>query len=263
MLTVRHDDADVLAGLEAGADDYVAKDSAPELVLARVQRLIQYRQMVGLPMLNQQLVQVGRLMAGIVHEIRGPLSVIRGSAELLRLSTAARRPRSPVGRLDPPRHAAAPGSARSPDGGRPVRPRPAPGPWTSPPLVREAVDLFVKGLPPQNRGVRIEVDCDRAVPRVRADAGRLIQVLINLLTNAHQAITRSGTEGRHHRSASDARRGVGELLGQDRRRRRRARASPRSTSTADLRALLHHQGRGTRLRALPRLRDPRRSRGAG
>ena len=41
MLTVRHDDTDVLAGLEAGADDYVAKDSAPELILARVQRLVQ------------------------------------------------------------------------------------------------------------------------------------------------------------------------------------------------------------------------------
>ena len=39
--------ADVLAGLEAGADDYVAKDSAPELVLARVQRLVQYRQLVS------------------------------------------------------------------------------------------------------------------------------------------------------------------------------------------------------------------------
>ena len=86
MLTVRHDDNDVLAGLQAGADDYVAKDSAPELILARVRRLVQYRQLVALAMLNRQLVQVGRLLAGIIHEIRGPLSVIRGSAELLRLS---------------------------------------------------------------------------------------------------------------------------------------------------------------------------------
>src|SRR5580704_13754043 len=83
MLTVRHDDTDVLAGLEAGADDYVAKDSAGAIVLGRVRRLIQFRQMSGLAMLNQQLVQVGRLLAGIVHEIRGPQAVIRGSAELL------------------------------------------------------------------------------------------------------------------------------------------------------------------------------------
>src|SRR2546421_607758 len=52
MLTVRHDDTDVLRGLEAGADDYVAKDSAAELVLARVQRLVQYRQLVSHAMLN-------------------------------------------------------------------------------------------------------------------------------------------------------------------------------------------------------------------
>ena len=86
MLTVRHDDSDVLAGLEAGADDYVAKDSAGAIVLGRVRRLIQFRQMSSMAMLNQQLVQVGRLLAGIVHEIRGPLAVIRGSAEVLQLS---------------------------------------------------------------------------------------------------------------------------------------------------------------------------------
>jgi len=58
MLTVKHDDTDVLAGLQAGADDYVAKDSAPELILARVRRLVRYRQLVSLSMLNRQLVQV-------------------------------------------------------------------------------------------------------------------------------------------------------------------------------------------------------------
>jgi len=194
MLTVRHDDADVIAGLEAGADDYVAKDSASELILARVQRLIRYHQLVGMTMLNRQLVQVGRLMAGIIHEIRGPLSVIRGSAELLLLGRDPDDPDLPwvdsilrgtqvlQVRLDHLMSAvrAGPPQAQALD---------------LPPVIREAVDLFVKGLPPQNRGVRIQVDCDRAVHEVRADAGRLIQVLINLLTNAHQAITREGKEG--------------------------------------------------------------------
>src|SRR4051812_28288202 len=39
MLTVRDNEDDVLAGLEAGADDYVAKDSPAEIVLARGRRL--------------------------------------------------------------------------------------------------------------------------------------------------------------------------------------------------------------------------------
>src|SRR5262249_20923650 len=88
MLTVRHDDTDVVAGLEAGADDYVAKDADGAIILGRVRGLIEFRQMSGLAMLNQQLAQIGRLLTGIVHEIRGPLAVIRGHAELLRLRTA-------------------------------------------------------------------------------------------------------------------------------------------------------------------------------
>ena len=90
MLTVRDDAADVLAGLEAGADDYVAKDAAGEVVLARVRRLVRYRQMADSSVLNEQLAQVGRLLAGIVHEIRGPLTVIRGHAELLKMRAAGR-----------------------------------------------------------------------------------------------------------------------------------------------------------------------------
>lgn len=187
MLTVRHDDTDVLAGLEAGADDYVAKDSAPELILARVRRLIHYRHLVSLMMLNRQLVQVGRLLAGIIHEIRGPLSVIRGSAELLRLSldpqhvdfqwvdSILRGTQLLQARID---HLMA--TVRS-------------GPPQLEtvelcPLVAEAVDLFVKGLPPGGRGIRVEMSSDPSGALVQADAGRIIQVMIDLLNNAYQAI---------------------------------------------------------------------------
>jgi signal transduction histidine kinase len=194
MLTVRHDDADVLKGLEAGADDYVAKDSAAELVLARVQRLVQYRQLVSHAMLNRQLVQVGRLLAGIIHEIRGPLSVIRGSAELLSMN---RRPDDPdlqwvdsilrgthllQIRLDHLMATVRSGPAQL----RPVE---------LGSLVHEAVELFVKGLSPNNRGVRVQPECGRVGPSVLADAGRIIQVLIDLLSNAHQAIMSGAKEG--------------------------------------------------------------------
>jgi signal transduction histidine kinase len=190
MLTVRHDDSDVLAGLEAGADDYVAKDSAGEIVLGRVRRLIQFRQMSSLAMLNQQLVQVGRLLAGIIHEIRGPLSVIRGCAELLTLADIGEPNREWVEsilrnsqllqlRLD---HLVATIRNASSE----------PQVIELLPLLRESAELFVKGLSPAERRIKVETECDGTVPKVKADPGRLMQVVLNLLNNAHQALATSG-----------------------------------------------------------------------
>ncbi len=65
----------------------MAKDSeAGEVILARVDRLANYRKLASVAVLNEQLAQVGRLLAGIVHEIRTPLSVIRGHAELMQMT---------------------------------------------------------------------------------------------------------------------------------------------------------------------------------
>jgi len=195
MLTVRHDDSDVLAGLEAGADDYVAKDAASTIVLGRVRRLIEFRQMSGLAMLNQQLVQIGRLVAGIMHEIRGPLSVIRGSAELLRMNESLgdedsqwveailRNSHVLQLRLD---HLMAAVRNRSSD----VQV------IDLPPLIRESAELFVKGLSPSDRKIEIELECDALTPRVRVDAGRLMQVFFNLMSNAQQAVSSSNRGGR-------------------------------------------------------------------
>jgi signal transduction histidine kinase len=194
MLTVRHDDNDVLAGLQAGADDYVAKDSAPELVLARVRRLVQYRQLVSLAMLNRQLVQVGRLLAGIIHEIRGPLAVIRGSAELLRLNlnpddgnlqwvdSILRGTHLLQVRLEHLMSTvrAGPPQFQVVDLGA---------------LLYESVELFVKGLPPSGRAISVQAEIQTAPPPVWADAGRIMQVLIDLLSNAHQAIATTHRQG--------------------------------------------------------------------
>ncbi len=195
MLTVRHDDSDVLKGLEAGADDYVAKDSDPTIIIGRVGRLIQFRQMSGLTMLNQQLLQVGRLMAGIVHEIRGPLSVIRGSAELLRVCPAgdpdnAQWVESIVRncqilqlRLDHLMATVRGGSTtiKVVDLNE---------------LAAETVELFVRGLSPSERGIEVELRLDAAGARTRCDAGRLMQVLLNLLNNARQAILSARRTGK-------------------------------------------------------------------
>jgi signal transduction histidine kinase len=195
MLTIRHDDSDVVAGLAAGADDYVAKDSASEIVLGRVRRLIEFRQMSSLTMLNEQLVQVGRLLAGIVHEIRSPLSVIRGCAELLRLSVPPhdenaqwveailRNSHLLQLRLD---HLMA--TVRNSSSKVCVVD------LTS--LLNEAASLFVKGMPPSERKIEVVTECDCEALKIDADAGRLIQVLLNLLNNARQSILSASSQGR-------------------------------------------------------------------
>ncbi|GAC1473678.1 MAG: response regulator [Isosphaeraceae bacterium] len=187
MLTVRDNDADVLAGLEAGADDYVAKDSDPAIVLARIRRLIQFRQLASIAVLNEQLVQVGRLLAGIVHEIRGPLSVIRGSAELIRLQL---RPDDTFHQwVDPILRGAELLQVRLEHLMATVRSGPCVLDLVEVgPLVRESTELFLKGTDPRGLKITIEAILDEKVPYVRADAGRLIQVLLALLGNAHEAI---------------------------------------------------------------------------
>lgn len=195
MLTVRHDDRDVLAGLEAGADDYVAKDSAREIILARVRRLIEFRRLSSVSMLNQQLAQLGRLLAGIVHEIRSPLSVVRGSAELLRLNLDGADPNVQwvdsilrgtqvlQVRLE---HLMA--AVRS---GPPNIERVALGE-----LVRESASLFVKGLPPTERATAVEIVDEAGPIQVFADSGRLLQALLNLMGNAREAVLSLKTKGR-------------------------------------------------------------------
>ncbi|MBV8486891.1 MAG: hypothetical protein JO161_01300 [Planctomycetaceae bacterium] len=195
MLTVRHDDTDVLAGLEAGADDYVAKDAAPELVLARVSRLVQYRQFAVLAMLNRQLVQVGRLLTGIIHEIRGPLSVVRGSAELLRMSLPPKS--EDLQWVDSILRGTQVLQVRLDHLMSTVRVGPSkPQTLEIAPILRESADLFVKGLPLSNRGIQISVECSEDVPPAHVDPGRLLQVLFDLLSNAHQAISAAAQGGK-------------------------------------------------------------------
>jgi signal transduction histidine kinase len=186
MLTVRDDDRDIVAGLEAGADDYVAKDAPGEVVLARVRRLVRDRQMSRLAVLNDQLVQVGRLLAGIVHEIRGPLSVIRGNAEMMQMSLGAGHETARW--IEPILRNAQVLQVRLEHLMAAVRAGPIVlKPVELPGLIREASDLFLRGLDSRRGKLEIETTCDPALPPVLGDSGRLIQVILNLLSNAQDA----------------------------------------------------------------------------
>ncbi|MGE3822224.1 MAG: sensor histidine kinase [Isosphaeraceae bacterium] len=194
MLTVRDNDDDVLTGLEAGADDYVAKDAASSIVLARLRRLIQLRQLTSVAVLNEHLVQVGRLLAGIVHEIRGPLSVIRGSAELMKMQIGPGDPQEQW--IDPILRSAQLLQVRLEHLMATVRSGPAILELVEPsPLVRESTEMFLKGIDPRGHLLQIQTECEEPLPYVRLDAGRLIQVLLALLGNAQEAIAGLNRDG--------------------------------------------------------------------
>ena len=156
MLTVRGHDDDVLAGLEAGADDYLAKDEAGEIILARVRRLVQFRKLATISVLNEQLAQVGRLVAGIVHEIRAPLTVIRGNAELMAMELAGDAPAAQW--VEPILRSAKTLQVRLDHLMAAVRTGPSePTPVDVVPLLREAISLFLKGTDPRRGKVAVEL----------------------------------------------------------------------------------------------------------
>ncbi|WP_435017546.1 sensor histidine kinase [Tundrisphaera sp. TA3] len=194
MLTVRGHDDDILAALDAGADDYLNKDEPREIILARVNRLVEFRKLSTLSVLNEQLAQVGRLVAGIVHEIRGPLTVIRGNVELLGMELAEHPGKQWV---DPILRAAITLQVRLDHLMAAVRTGPSdPAPIDIRPVLREAASLFHKGTDARRSKVAVIVQAEERMPIVRADAGRMIQVLLNLLANAHEAILAERAEGK-------------------------------------------------------------------
>lgn len=193
----------VAAALAGGADEVLDPGDLPILAVGRVRRLVHFRQLAALAILNEQLAQVGRLVAGIVHEIRSPLTVIRGHAELMALELGPGHPAE--ARIEPILRNARTLQVRLDHLMAAVRISPRTAPILDVvPLVRESISLFEKGTDPSRGRVRIDLVVggpgDEAgagsIPWVRVDPGRLIQVVLNLLSNAHEAIVAERDSGR-------------------------------------------------------------------
>jgi signal transduction histidine kinase len=139
-------------------------------------------------------VQIGRLLAGLVPELRGPLAVIRGSAVLMRLQLAANDPH--LQWIEPILRNAQVLQVRLEHLMATVRSGPSKVEVLDiAPVVREASDLFLKGTDPRGNRVAIASDFADALPAVRADAGQLILLFLNLFGNAHEAISDTRTQG--------------------------------------------------------------------
>ncbi len=137
----------------------------------------------------ERLSALGELTAGVSHEIRNPLGIIRSSAELLRKKMAAYEPGNPVadiiveesGRLN----------TIITDFLNFAVPK---APHLLPTDVKEVVEKNLNFLDPQIRENHILVSRHYApdLPAVMADQGLLYQAFLNVFINAMQSMTSGG-----------------------------------------------------------------------
>ncbi|HEV8471050.1 MAG TPA: ATP-binding protein [Candidatus Limnocylindria bacterium] len=138
---------------------------------------------------SEKLAATGRLAASIAHEINNPLEAVQNALYLLQknvTATGTDRQYLEIASRETQRMSRILrqmlGFYRSAE---------AMTPTDVNALVEEAEGLVSKRL--RERGVHIANQLDPAVPRIRASADQLKQVLLNLLLNAADSMTKGGT----------------------------------------------------------------------
>ncbi len=146
-------------------------------------------------MRSERLASVGRLSAGLAHEIGNPIAALIGLEDLLLEGDLAAEPRDFVSRMRREterihRVAAICSTSRGPRPRRGRRTR-----TNEPTEVGAVIDDVTALVRPQKpfRGVRIEKELDEAL-HVALPASRLTQVLLNIVLNAGAAIAATGRD---------------------------------------------------------------------
>ena len=140
--------------------------------------------------LSEKLAAVGRLAAGVAHELNNPLGNVLLYAKLLLEDIPSADPRSRNAQHIVENTLRCKAIVRSlldyakQSGGETA--------WTDPnTIVKESVSLVGNAL--RLQAVTCQLDLDPALPMVRCDRRQIQQVLLNLIQNALEAIEHEGT----------------------------------------------------------------------
>jgi signal transduction histidine kinase len=139
---------------------------------------------------SERLAALGQLSAGLAHEIRNPLGVIRGSAEMLnrKLETSDAVASELAGYISGEVDRLSIMVARFLDFARPLHAE------TSPHQVTGLLDRALKSVGEQWQGgkVHIEREYQEDLPLVQLDENLCEQALVNLVQNAYEAMGSKG-----------------------------------------------------------------------
>jgi two-component system, NtrC family, sensor histidine kinase HydH len=139
---------------------------------------------------SERLAALGQLSAGLAHEIRNPLGVIKGSAETLSRKLESSNPLASelAGYISSEVNRASALVTRFLDFARPLRTE------TRLRRVTELIDQALKSVGDQWKGGRVEVEREyqKDLPQVPLDENLCEQVFLNLVQNAYEAM---GSEG--------------------------------------------------------------------
>jgi two-component system, NtrC family, sensor histidine kinase HydH len=139
---------------------------------------------------SERLAALGQLSAGLAHEIRNPLGVIKGSAEMLNQKLGDSNPLASelAGYISSEVNRLSVLVTRFLNFARPLHPE------LSPQAVPELLDRSLKSVADQWKGGEVVVkrDYERGLPAVPLDEGLAEQAFVNLIQNAYEAMDSKG-----------------------------------------------------------------------